>query len=158
MPLFTEQLFADHLALPYSEAAVVGDAYYAAPVPDLPLLLRIDFAPTIRSGHYDGLRLQVVHREHGRLDTAVLSFADYGAFEVRDRRHGRAPAHDGYGTFTDWNHSEYAPWVGIDVTRLRTAIGHYVRLWIPGAPPVHTRPPLLMSAAPRPRTSPARKR
>ncbi|MFE5518413.1 hypothetical protein ACFQ9Q_11915 [Streptomyces virginiae] len=158
MALFTEQLFADHLTLPYPEAAVVGDAYYAAPVADLPLRLRIDFAPTIRSGRYDGLRLQVVHLEHGRIDTAVLSFVEYGAFELRDRRLGRPPTHDGYGSITDWNHSEHAPWVGIDVTRLRAAIDQYVRLWIPGAPPVRTGPPPLTAPAPQARTSPARTR
>ncbi|MFF4583185.1 hypothetical protein ACFY15_33160 [Streptomyces sp. NPDC001373] len=158
MALFTEQLFADHLTLPYPEAAVVGDAYYAAPVPDLPLRLRIDFAPTIYAGRYDGLRLQVVHLEQGRIDTAVLRFAEYGAFEVRDRRRDKKPGQDGYGTFTDWTHSEHAPWVGINVTRLRAAIDQYVRLWIPGAPPVRTGPPPLTAPVPQARTSPARAR
>lgn len=158
MPLFTEQLFADHLTLPYPEAAVVGDTYYAAPVPDLPLRLRIDFAPTIRAGRYEGLRLQIVHLEQGGIDTAVLSFADYGAFEARDRRCDRKPGQDGYGTFTDWNHSEHPPWAGIGVTRLRAAIDQYVRLWIPGAPPVRTGPHPVTAPVPQARTSPARAR
>ncbi|MEW1633555.1 hypothetical protein AB0469_05740 [Streptomyces sp. NPDC093801] len=158
MPLFTEQLFADHLTLPYPEAAVVGDAYYAAPVPDLPLRLRIDFAPTIHADRYDGLRLQIVHMEQGRIDTAVLSFADHGAFEARDRRMGRKPGAAGYGAFTDSRYSEDPPWLGIGVTRLRAAIDRYVRLWIPGAPPVHTGPPPLTAPVPQVRTSPARTR
>ncbi|MET9958179.1 hypothetical protein ABZ128_03675 [Streptomyces sp. NPDC006326] len=157
MALFTEQLFADHLTLPYPEAAVVGDAYYAAPVPDLPLRLRIDFAPTIYAGRYDGLRLQVVHLDKGPIDTAVLRFADHGAFDVRDRRLGRRPGEGGYGTFNDWHHSEHPPWAGIGVTRLRAAIDQYVRLWIPGAPPVRTSPPLT-APVPQARTSPSRAR
>lgn len=156
MALFTEQLFADHLTLPYPEAAVVGDAYYAAPVPDLPLRLRIDFAPTIYAGRYDGLRLQLVHLEQGPIDTAVLRFAEHGAFEARDRRRDKKPGQDGYGTFTDWNHSEHPPWTGIGVTRLRVAIDQYVRLWIPGAPPIRTYP--VTTPVPQTRTSPARAR
>lgn len=80
MALFTEQFFADNLTLPYPEAAVVGHAYYAAPAPDLPLRLRIDFAPTIYADRYDGLRLRIVHLDKGPIDTAVLRFADHGAF------------------------------------------------------------------------------
>ncbi|MFF5781633.1 hypothetical protein ACFY7Y_32515 [Streptomyces virginiae] len=157
MALFTEQFFADHLTLPYPEAAVVGHAYYAAPAPDLPLRLRIDFAPTIYADRYDGLRLRIVHLDKGPIDTAVLRFADHGAFDTRDRRLGHKPGQGEYGTFNDWNHSEHPPWVGIGVTRLRAAIDQYVRLWIPGAPPVRTSQPPA-AAARQVRTSAARAR
>ncbi|MFD9793310.1 hypothetical protein ACFWXK_20445 [Streptomyces sp. NPDC059070] len=140
MALFAEQFFAHHLTLPYPEAAITGDTYYAAPSPDLPQRLRIGFAPTLRAGEYDGLRLQVTHLEHGPLDTVALSFAGHGAFAVRDRRQGRKPGQDGYGVFRDWHSLQTPPWLGIGVTGLRTAISQYVRLWFPGAPPVRTEP------------------
>ncbi|MEU8495264.1 hypothetical protein AB0940_01180 [Streptomyces sp. NPDC006656] len=158
MALFTEQLFADHLTLPYPEAAVVGDAYFAAPVPDLPLRLRIDFAPTIYAGRYDGLRLRIVHLDQGPVDTLVLRFADHGAFDTRDRRNGYKQGQGEYGTITDWTRSEHPPWAGISVTRLRAAIDQYVRLWIPGAPPVRTGPPSAIAPAPHQRTSATRAR
>ncbi|MFC0844701.1 hypothetical protein ACFH04_13430 [Streptomyces noboritoensis] len=140
MVLFAEQFFADHLTLPYPEAAVVGDTYYAAPAPDLPLRLRIGFTPTIRAGEYGGLRLQVIHLEHGPLDTLALSFAGHGAFEIRDRRQGRKPGQDGYGVFRDWHNLQTPSWLGLGVAELRAAISQYVRLWFPGALSVRTQP------------------
>lgn len=140
MALFAEQFFADHLTLPFPQATVVGDTYYAAPSPNLPLRLCIGFAPTLCAGEYDGLRLQVIHLEHGPLDTVALSFAGHGAFDVRDRRQGRKPGQDRYGVFRDWHDLETPPWLGIGVAGLRTAISQYVRVWFPGAPPVQTEP------------------
>lgn len=152
MALFAEQFFTDHLTLPYPQSTVTGDAYYAAPAPDLTLRLRIDFAPTTRAGEYEGLRLRVIHLDHGQLDTAVLRFAGHGAFEVRDRRQGREPGQDGYAVFRDWpGEKESAPWWGIGVAGLRSAIGQYVTVWFPGAPPVRTEP-RIATAIPAPPT------
>ncbi|WP_432112650.1 hypothetical protein [Streptomyces sp. S1] len=138
MPLFAEQFFDDHLALPYAEAAVVGDDYYARPTPDLPLRLRIGFTEGRTREHYVGLRLQILHPEQGRIDAQVLSFAQYGVFRARDGRLGNRPGSGEYGSFTDWRSTDTPQWTGIDVTRLRDAIGKYVQVWFPGAPAVRT--------------------
>ncbi|MFE0772217.1 hypothetical protein [Streptomyces sp. NPDC058861] len=151
MPLFAEQFFDDHLALPYAEAAVVGDDYYARPTFDLPLRLRIGFAEGRVHQRYEGLRLQIVHLERGRIDAQVLSFAEHGAFSARDQRLGIKPGFSNYGSFTDWRPTDTPPWTGIDVTQLRNAIGTYVQLWFPGAPALGT---ARLSAAPMP-TPPA---
>ncbi|MFF0487092.1 hypothetical protein [Streptomyces sp. NPDC004435] len=140
MSLFAEQFFDDHLTLPYSEAAVVGDTYYARPAPDLPLRLRISFTDTCMHQRYDGLRLEVVHLERGLIDAQWLSFADHGAFAARDKRLGTRPGEGSYGTFTDWGHADAPPWQGIGTAGLRKAIDRYVQLWFPGAPPVRSGP------------------
>ncbi|BAU88047.1 hypothetical protein SLA_7181 [Streptomyces laurentii] len=155
MPLFAEQFFTDHLALPYPEATVVADTYYAQPSPDQPLRLRIDFADTRMHQRYDGLRLETVHLDRGRLDGQCLNFADHGAFAARDQRMGTRPGDGAYGTFTDWHDTETPPWIGIDVTRLRTAIDRYVRMWFPGALSTHTRPRLATQATAAPSTAAA---
>ncbi|MFJ4338647.1 hypothetical protein [Streptomyces sp. NPDC088915] len=138
MPLFAEQFFDDHLTLPYPEAAVVGDTYYARPAPDLPLRLRISFTDTRMHQRYDGLRLEVVHLERGLIDAQWLSFADHHAFAARDKRLGTRPGEGSHATFTDWGHADVPPWQGIGAAGLRKAIDRYVQLWFPGAPPVRT--------------------
>ncbi|GAA3087729.1 hypothetical protein GCM10017562_67500 [Streptomyces roseofulvus] len=138
MSLYAEQFFDDHLTLPYPEAAVVGNTYYARPAPDLPLRLRISFTDTRMHQRYDGLRLEVVHLERGLIDSQWLSFADHGAFAVRDKRLGTRPGEGNYGTFTDWRHTDTPPWQGIGTAILRKAIDRYVQLWFPGAPQIRT--------------------
>ena len=76
MALHAQQFFHDVLELPLHQYAVVGDALYAAPQPNSVLRLRIDFAPTIRHGEYDGLRLRILPPERGVIDTAILRFAE----------------------------------------------------------------------------------
>ncbi|MFE6461236.1 hypothetical protein ACFVP0_27730 [Streptomyces cinereoruber] len=152
MPLFAEQFFDDHLALPYAEAAVVGGDYYARPTSALPLRLRISFADGRVHQRYEGLRLQIVHLEQGRIDAQFLSFAEYDAFRARDARLGNRPGSGEYGSFTDWRSTDAPPWTGIDVTRLRTAIGKYVQIWVPGAPTVRTAP-LSVASTPAPPAS-----
>ncbi|MEU2231230.1 hypothetical protein [Streptomyces vietnamensis] len=133
MPLFAEQFFDDHLTLPYPQAAVVGDTYYARPAPDLPLRLRVSFTDTHMRQRYDGLRLEVVHLERGLIDAQWLSFADHGAFATRDKRLGNRPEEGRHATFTDWGHDDVPPWQGIGTAGLRKAIDRYVQLWFPGA-------------------------
>ncbi|WP_405889803.1 hypothetical protein OG427_07060 [Streptomyces sp. NBC_00133] len=133
MPLHVQQFFDDVLALPFDEHAVVGNAYYATPQPDSTLRLRIDFAPTIRHGEYDGLRLSVIHPDQGVVDTAILPFAEHGTFARRDAAHDLVAGRDGYAVFRDWHaHTGEPPWKGADGAGLRTAIQHYARVWSPG--------------------------
>ncbi|MFD7862204.1 hypothetical protein [Streptomyces sp. NPDC059783] len=156
MALHAQQFFDDVLELPFHQYAVVGDALYAAPQPDTPLRLRIDFAPTIRRDEYDGLRLRVIHPDQGVLDTAILRFADHGTFERRDAARGLSAGRDGYAVIRDWHRSGLA-WHGADGTGLRTAIEQYAHLWFP--PPTTsqparrpvTRPTPIAGASPRTR-------
>ncbi|MFD3332185.1 DUF317 domain-containing protein [Streptomyces sp. NPDC058700] len=150
--LFAQQFFDDHLTLPYSEATVVGDTYYAQPAPDLPLRLRISFTDTRMHQRFDGLRVEVVHLDHGRIDAQWLSFAEHDAFTARDRRLGTGRREGSYATFTAGRDTDTPPWVGIGVARLRTAIDRYVQVWFPGAPQVRTSPPV---SAPVPVPPPA---
>ncbi|MFG2115570.1 hypothetical protein ACGFRB_23570 [Streptomyces sp. NPDC048718] len=150
MPLFAEQFFTDHLPLPYPEATVVADTYYAQPSPDQPLRLRIDFSDARYHKRYDALRVEAVHPERGSIDTQLLTFADHGAFAARDQRMGTRPGEGAYGTFTDWHDTETPPWIGIDVTHLKAAIDQYVQIWFPGAPSTRTRPRLTTQAVAAP--------
>ncbi|MFD4123886.1 hypothetical protein ACFXKK_02820 [Streptomyces globisporus] len=151
MPLHAQQFFDDVLELPFHQYAIVGDSLYATPQPNSPLRLGIDFAPTIRHGEYDGLRLRVVHLERGVLDTATLRFADHGTLERRDAARGLTTGRDGYAVIRDWhNHSSQRPWLGADGTGLCTAIEQYVHVWFPQA--VESRLQALPIARPTPTT------
>ncbi|MFI7364113.1 hypothetical protein ACIBO4_18455 [Streptomyces sp. NPDC050149] len=152
MPLHAQQFFDDVLEMPFNQYAIVGDALYAAPQPNSVLRLRIDFAPTIRHGEYDGLRLRVVHPEQGVLDTAILRFADHGTFERRDPARGLVAGRDGYAVIRDWHANSSQPlWRGADGTGLRTAIEQYAHVWFPE--PAVSRPPARPVAQPTPATA-----
>ncbi|MGW0995375.1 hypothetical protein ACWD5V_19120 [Streptomyces sp. NPDC002523] len=151
MALHAQQFFDDVLELPLYQYAVVGDALYAAPQPNSPLRLRIDFAPTIRHGEYDGLRLSVVHPEQGVLDTVILRFADHGTFARRDTARDLVPGRDGYAVIRDWYaRSSRPPWHGADGTGLCTAIEQYAHFWFP--PPAASRLAARPLAQPTPTT------
>ncbi|MCG7207335.1 hypothetical protein [Streptomyces arenae] len=148
MALHAQQFFDDVLELPL-QYAIVGDTLYGSPRPNSPLRLRIDFAPTIRHGEYDGLRLRVVHPEQGVLDTAILRFPDHGTFASRDTARDLVPGRDGYAVFRDWHaHSSQPPWHGADGTGLRTAIEQYAHFWFP--PPAASRQAARPVAQPTP--------
>lgn len=151
MSPYVEKFFGEVLALPFTDHMVVGDSYYAAPTPDVARRLRIDFAPTIRHGEYDGLRLRVIHPDQGAVDTAVLAFAEHGTFARRDAAHGLAAGRDGYAVFRDWNsaRSSEPPWKGADGSALRVAIERYARLWFP-TPPTPSRPAARPAAQAKP--------
>lgn len=158
MPLFAEQFFADHLTLPYPEAAVVGDTYYARPAPNLRLRLRVSFADTSYHKRYDALRIEVVHPDQGRIDAQLLNFAEHGAFAARDKRLDTSRNDARYGTFTDWHPTDTPPWQGIGTAGLRRAIDRYVQLWFPGAPSVRTGPKAPAAVPALPAARPARNR
>ncbi|MFF2508740.1 hypothetical protein ACFVTY_36045 [Streptomyces sp. NPDC058067] len=145
MALHAQQFFDDALELPLDQYAIIGDTLYAAPQPNSPLRLRIDFAPTMRHGEYDGLRLRVIHPEQGVLDTAILRFADHGTFTRRDTARDLMPGQDGYAVIRDWHNSGPA-WHGADGTGLRTAIEKYAHVWFP--PPAASRPAACSVAQP----------
>jgi hypothetical protein len=122
------------LRLPFADAAVIGDTYFAAPVPGGPLRLRIDFSRTVRVGEYDGLRLATIHQDRGELDAVVLRFEDHKTFEHRDAARGRTPQDSGYGTFHEFrNRPDWVPWEGAHTHGLRDAIEQYASVWVPGA-------------------------
>ncbi|MFE0087691.1 hypothetical protein [Streptomyces sp. NPDC058991] len=134
MALFTDEFFVDHLKIPFAEAAVVGNAYYATPVPGSPLRLRIDFTGTIRAGEYDGLRLATIHQDRGELDAVKLRFEDHKTFDHRDATQGRSPRQAGYGTFHEFrDRPDWVPWEGAHTGGLREAIEQYASVWFPGA-------------------------
>ncbi|MEU2874121.1 hypothetical protein ABZ769_33825 [Streptomyces olivoreticuli] len=157
MPLHAQQFFTDHLALPFDGSAIIGDSCYAKPQPHSPLRLRIDFAPTIRHGEYDGLRLRVLHPDKGVLDTAILTFADHSTFTRRDAAREIGPGWDGYARIRDWHQARTGepPWKGADVSGLRRAIEQYAQLWFPDDPPhaAPTRTALPVPTAPVSTTS-----
>jgi len=156
--LHAQQFFDDVLELPLHQYAVVGDALYAAPQPNSVLRLRIDFAPTIRHGEYDGLRLCVIHPERGVIDTAILRFADHGTFARRDAARDVVAGRDGFAAIRDRHaHRSQPPWHGADGTGLRTAIEQYAHFWFPPPPAVH-RPAARPAAQPPAATSSPRSR
>ncbi|WP_367435136.1 hypothetical protein [Streptomyces celluloflavus] len=133
MSLHTQQFFTEHLTLPFHDSAIVGDVYYATPQPDSPLRLRMDFHRTIRQGEYDGLRVSVLHRDQGVVDTTILTFADHGTFTRRDAARQIGPGQDGFARIRDWHRDGEPPWLGADVHGLRRAIERYTQVWFPGA-------------------------
>ncbi|WP_329473112.1 hypothetical protein OIE75_32800 [Streptomyces sp. NBC_01723] len=91
--------FFTELCLPFHDHTVVGNTYYAAPVPGTPLRLRIDFTRTIHADTYGGLRVTVVHPDRGEIDAVALSFLDHGTFHRRDEANHTRPNTKQYGTF-----------------------------------------------------------
>ncbi|MCC0094664.1 hypothetical protein K7B10_07680 [Streptomyces flavotricini] len=128
MPLHAKEFFAE-LNLPFATSTVIGDRYYAALADGSALRLRIDFAPTIRHGEYDGLRLNVIHPERGALHVETLAFADHHTFTHREAARGKSPGHDGYARIRDWQSSGPAPWRGADLTGLRQAVTDFTAMW-----------------------------
>ncbi|MGW0137517.1 hypothetical protein [Streptomyces calvus] len=134
MALYARMFFMNHLQLPFADAAVVGNTYYATPVPGAPLRLRIDFTRTVRADEYDGLRLATIHQDGGELDAVVLRFEDHKTFDHRDSTQGRNPRDSGYGTIHEFrDRPEWVPWKGAHTNGLRDAIEHYSSVWFPGA-------------------------
>ncbi|MFC8708904.1 MULTISPECIES: hypothetical protein [unclassified Streptomyces] len=132
MTLHAAEFFAE-LRLPFHDATVVGDTYLAAPTPGTHLRLRIDFTRTIYESTYDGLRLAVVHPDHGQIDTVDLSFLDHGTFRRRDAASKKSFHARTHGTFqTRYNNGQH-PWDGAEFARLRDAIEKYTTVWFPGA-------------------------
>ncbi|AZK97067.1 MULTISPECIES: hypothetical protein [Streptomyces] len=152
MSLHTEEFFTT--ALPHRlDGSTVGDAFYAQ-APDRGIRLRIDFYET-RQHTYGGLRLSVIHPEKGRLDTAILSFADHGTYRARDLRTGTLPGTSGYATIRNFPHDEtHRPWKGGDFATLADAVHRYARTWgIPLARPAARTAP--RTTAPAATPSPA---
>ncbi|MFG3078262.1 hypothetical protein [Streptomyces sp. NPDC048225] len=132
MPLQAAEFFAE-LCLPFHDHTVVGNTYFAVPVPDTPLRLRIDFTRTIHADTYGGLRVAVVHPERGEIDAVTLSFVDHGTFHRRDEATNTRPNTKQYGTFDTHHHPGRPPWDGAVTTGLRDAIEQYTAVWFPGA-------------------------
>lgn len=143
--------FFTELCLPFHEHAVVGNTYYAAPVPGTPLRLRIDFTRTIHADTYGGLRVAVVHLEHGEIDAVALSFVDHGTFHRRDEATNtlRTPSSTAPSAPTT---APAAPWDGAVTTGLRDAIEQYTAVWFPGAWAASAPK---RAAGPTPRSTPA---
>ncbi|MGX4693765.1 hypothetical protein [Streptomyces sp. JNUCC 63] len=134
MALHAREFFMEHLKLPFVDAAVVGNAYFATPVPGGPLRLRIDFARTIRAGEYDGLRLATIHQDRGELDAVSLRFEEHKTFDHRDATRGCSPQESGYGTIYEFrDRPDWVPWQGAHTNGLRDAIEQYASVWFPGA-------------------------
>ncbi|MFJ7969439.1 hypothetical protein [Streptomyces sp. NPDC096324] len=131
MSLQAHEFFAE-LCLPFHDSTVVGNTYYAAPVPGTPLRLRIDFSRTIYADTYGGLRLAVVHPDRGEIDVVALSFMDHGTFHRRDEAHNTNPNTSRYGTFGKYHSPGRPPWDGAVTTGLRDAIEQYTAVWFPG--------------------------
>ncbi|MFF8732044.1 hypothetical protein ACF073_37070 [Streptomyces sp. NPDC015171] len=132
MSLQAAEFFAE-LCLPFHDQTVVGNTYFAAPVPGAPLRLRIDFTLTIHADTYGGLRLAVVHPERGEIDAVALSFVDHGTFHRRDEASNTRPNTKQYGTFDTHHRPGHPPWDGAVTTGLRDAIERYSAVWFPGA-------------------------
>lgn len=130
--MHAEQFFTGHLALPFNSAAVIGDSYYGTPSPSSPLRLCVDFAPTIRRGEYDGLRLRLIHPDQGIIDTVVLSFATHGTFTLRDARRQIVPGADGFARICDRHDNGVPPWAGAGAAGLRRAVLQYAPVLVPG--------------------------
>ncbi|MEU3553341.1 hypothetical protein [Streptomyces fragilis] len=134
MAMHARAFFLEHLRLPFSDATVVGNTYYAAPQPDSPLRLRISFARTIRADEYEGIRLTVLHAERGELDAVTLLFQDHHTFDHRDAAQGRRPTESGYATINEFkDRPDWVPWKDAHTNRLRDAIEQYAAVWFPAA-------------------------
>ncbi|OYP14846.1 hypothetical protein CFC35_10285 [Streptomyces sp. FBKL.4005] len=135
MAMHAREFFAE-LELPFADSAVVGDTYYATPIPGGPLRLRIDFSPTQWANEYAGLRLATLHQDRGELDVTVLRFADHKTFDHRDSTRGLQPHNSGYGTFKEFkDRPDWVPWEGAHTNGLRDAIEQYSAVWFPGTWP-----------------------
>ncbi|MFD3910030.1 hypothetical protein [Streptomyces sp. NPDC058603] len=132
MSLQAPEFFAE-LCLPFHDSTVVGNTYYATPVPGAPLRLRITFARTIYADTYGGLRLAVVHADQGEIDAVALSFKDHGTFRLRDKARDASASAEPYGTFDKYHRAGRPPWEGAVTTGLRDAIEQYTAVWFPGA-------------------------
>ncbi|WP_413471194.1 hypothetical protein [Streptomyces noursei] len=64
MSLQAAEFFAE-LCLPFTNGTVVGNTYYATPIQDAPLRLRIRFTPTLYADTYGGLQATVLHADNG---------------------------------------------------------------------------------------------
>lgn len=126
------EFFAE-LCLPFHDHTVVGNTYFAAPLPGTPLRLRITFSETIYADTYGGLRLAVVHADRGEIDAVALSFLDHGTFGRRDEATNTRPNTSGYGVFDKYRRAGRPPWDGAVTTGLRDAIEQYTAVWFPGA-------------------------
>lgn len=132
MSLQAAEFFAE-LCLPFHDHTVVGNTYFAVPVPGAPLRLRIDFSRTIHADTYGGLRAAVVHPDRGEIDAVALSFLDHGTFHRRDEAANTRPNTKQYGTFDTYHRPGRPPWDGAVTTGLRDAIEQYSAVWFPGA-------------------------
>ncbi|MFP8903899.1 hypothetical protein [Streptomyces atacamensis] len=156
MALHTRAFFTQHLKLPFAEAAVVGNTYYATPTPGGLLRLRIDFARTIRAHEYDGLRLATLHQDRGELDAVTLRFEDHKTFDHRDAIQGCGPTHSGYATFHEFHdRPDWVPWEGALTNGLRAAIEQYTSVWFPGTWQTPTPPSTPGRTARKPPSPPA---
>ncbi|MGW7724998.1 hypothetical protein ACWGJ6_16795 [Streptomyces canus] len=132
MSLQAPEFFAE-LCLPFHDSTVVGNTYFAAPVPGAPLRLRIDFTRTIHADTYGGLRLAVVHLDRGEIDAVALSFLDHGTFHRRDEVTNTRPNTKQHGTFDTYHRPGLPPWEGAVTTGLRDAVEQYTAVFFPGA-------------------------
>lgn len=132
MSLQASEFFAE-LCLPFRVHAVVGDTYYATPIPGTPPRLRIDFSGTIHADTYGGLRLAVLHPDRGEIDSVALGFVEHGTFHRRDEAADTRPNTKRYGTFDTYCRPGRPPWEGAVTTGLRDAIEQYTAIWFPGA-------------------------
>ncbi|MFH9612865.1 hypothetical protein ACH4MM_03690 [Streptomyces pratensis] len=132
MSLQAPAFFAE-LCLPFHDHTVVGNTYFAAPVPGVPLRLRIDFTGTIHADTYGGLRVAVVHPDRGEIDAVALSFLDHGSFHRRDEAANTHPNTRLYATFDTYHRPGWPPWHGAVTAGLRDAIEQYTAVWFPGA-------------------------
>jgi hypothetical protein len=134
LALYAREFFMEHLKLPFTDATVVGDTYFAIPVSGGPLRLRIDFSRAIVADTYGGLRLATVHQDKGELDAVVLRFEDHKTFDHRDATLGRRPRQVGYGTiYVHRDRPDLVPWKSAHTFGLRDAIEQYAQVWFPGA-------------------------
>ncbi|GGZ44603.1 hypothetical protein [Streptomyces poonensis] len=124
--------FFTELCLPFTDSTVVGNTYYAAPVPGGPLRLRISFTGTVYADTYGGLRAAVIHADRGEIDAVALSFVDHGTFHRRDEARNTSRDSSKYGTFDKYHRPGQPPWEGAVTTGLRDAIEQYTRVWFPG--------------------------
>ncbi|MFF7476821.1 hypothetical protein [Streptomyces sp. NPDC008092] len=132
MSLQAPEFFAE-LFLPFHDHTVVGNTYFATPVPGQPLRLRISFTGTIHADTYGGLRLAVIHRDRGEIDAVALSFLHHGTFHRRDEATNTPPNTKQYATFGTYHRPGRPPWEGAVTTGLRDAIEQYTAVWFPGA-------------------------
>ncbi|ULR48445.1 hypothetical protein [Streptomyces deccanensis] len=151
MSLQASEFFAE-LCLPFRVHTVVGNTYFATPIPGMPLRLRVDFSGTIHADTYGGLRLAVLHPDRGEIDAVTLGFVEHGTFHRRDEATNTRPNTKRYGTFDTYCRPGRPPWEGAVTTGLRDAIERYTAVWFPGAEVTFT-PKRTVSHAPR--TTPA---